>query len=219
MTRADQWNGYYRYYLAEARRRGVSPLEVLDEQWQEGRRAAEYLLPYLTTESVALEIACGIGRVSRFVAPRCRWLTCTDILPEALAEIRNQLRNASNVSFRQTSGYDLRDFPDAGFDCVYSFAAFFHFDFELVVTYFGEIARVLKPGGIGVIGFKGCSNRGNLLQLLEKIERRGGIESYGSEIDKWRYVSKEMLATLCEYYALAVIDEDVTRYTFRKAPN
>jgi SAM-dependent methyltransferase len=217
MEKEQLWKGYYNYYLAEANRKGVNPVAILDERWFDGRTLAETcVLPYICQNSVVLEIACGIGRVSRFVWPRCKDLYCVDILEEALVEIKKTLRNSPNVYYQKTSGYDLSSFNADFFDCVYSFATFFHFDFELVVNYFCEIKRILKPGGIGIIEFKRWVDKQDVIQLLEKIEHRGGIKRYEAEIDKWRYVSKEMLEILCDFYDLTVIDDDVTNYTFRK---
>jgi len=102
------------------------------------------------------------------------------------------------------------------FDCVYSFTAFFHFDFELVVSYFADIKRVLRPHGIAVIEFKQWKDKRDVQQLLDKIEHQGGLKIYHAELDKWRYVSKEMLAILCDFYDLEVVNHDVTKFTFRK---
>ncbi len=216
MTKAAEWRGYYRYYLREARRQKVDALQVLDEQWEDGRRSAERVLPYVARDADVLEIACGIGRVSRFVTPHCGRLYCADILNEALAQARKNLKPLSNVSFHKTSGYDLAEFAAESFDCVYSFTTFIHFDFELVLRYLAEIKRVLKPSGVALIEFKRWCDRSEVEQLLEKIEDQGGIEIYEREIDKWRYVSKEMLGLACSYYGLQVIDEDTVKYTFKK---
>src|SRR5215472_17190370 len=121
-------------------------------------------------------------------APLCRYLD------EALAEARVQLNAFRNVSFEKINGYDLSVYASEIFDCVYSFTAFFHFDFELVVSYFAEIRRVLKPRGIAVIEFKQWKDKRDVQQLLDKIEHQGGLKIYHAELDKWRYVSKEMLA-------------------------
>ncbi len=216
MEKEEEWKGYYACYLSEARRKGVNPLEVLDEQWFNGQTAAMSVLPYISKNSTVLEVACGIGRVSRFVAPHCCHLHCADILDEALGEARNQLNQFDNVSFNKINGYDLSGYESESFDCVYSFTAFFHFDFELVVGYFSEIKRVLKPGGTAVVEFKQWKDKQDVTLLLEKIEHQGGIRIYQNELDKWRYVSKEMLAVLCDFYELQVLDEDVTKFTFRK---
>lgn len=84
------------------------------------------------------------------------------------------------------------------------------------MNYFREIKRVLKRGGIGIKEFKRWIKTEDIWQLLNKIEKQGGIERYEIELDKWRYVSKEMLKVLCDYYDLKVIDDDVTKFTFKK---
>jgi ubiquinone/menaquinone biosynthesis C-methylase UbiE len=212
----DRWLGYYARPIAKARRTGVMPAAVLDEQWSDGRLPAERVLPHVSKDAIVLEIACGVGRVSRFVAPHCGHLHCTDILEEGLLEARTAMKHYDNVSFHRTNGYDLREFEDGTFDCVYSFTSFFHFDFELVVHYFAEIERVLKPRGVGMIEFKKLTTADELAQLRTKIERHGGIERYEAMLDKWRYVTREMLDVVCRHNGLAVIDDDVTRFTFRR---
>jgi len=215
-SKEKQWKGYYKYYLSEARRQGVNALNVLDQQWHDGQATAQSVLPHLSSTSVVLEIACGFGRVSRFVAPHCRALHCADILPEALAEAKKNLANNDNVYFHKLTGYDLAGFQNDYFDCVYSFTSFFHFDFELVVHYFREIQRVLKTDGVAIIEFKRWNGNDDVEQLLEKIDQQGGIKAYESELDKWRYVSKEMLKIVCDYYQLKIIDDDTTAFTFKK---
>lgn len=214
--KGDLWRGYYANPIARARRTGVPSATILDGQWADGRKPAERVLHHVSKDSIVLEIACGVGRVSRFVAPHCRRLYCTDILEEGLREARAALEQHENVSFHRTNGYDLSDFEAGTFDCVYSFTSFFHFDFELVVQYFAEIERVLKPGGVGLIEFKKLTTQDELAQLLAKIERHGGIERYEAMLDKWRYVTREMLDVVCQHNGLAVTDGDVTRFTFRK---
>jgi SAM-dependent methyltransferase len=214
--KGSEWYGYYAYYREEAERKGVAPVAVLDEQWADGRKTAEVVRPHLSSDATVLEIACGLGRVSRFVAPHCGQLHCSDILEEALAEAQATLQAFDNVSFHKTNGYDLREFGSDAFDCVYSFTAFFHFDFDLVVYYFPEIRRVLKPGGVAILEFKEWKTERDVGELIEKIATEGGIQRYESVRDKWRYVSPDMLALLCEYYDLEVLDDDVTRYTVRK---
>ena len=131
-------------------------------------------------------------------------------------ETEKDLRHFRNVIFRKINGYDLRAFNNNYFDCLYSFTTFFHFDFELVVNYFAEIKRVLKPEGIAIIEFKRWMDTKDVINLLNIIEQQGGIQKYEAELDKWRYVSKEMLEVLYDYYNLTVIDKDITQFTFRK---
>lgn len=217
MEKEKQWQGYYASYLDKASQRGVSTLDILNEEWFDGQRTAEEcVLPYISKDSVILEIACGIGRVSKYVASKCKYLFCADIIEEALEEAKNNLKQYSNISFKKINGYNLIGFHENYFDCVYSFTAFFHFDFELVVKYFYEIKRVLKPGGIAIIEFKRWEDKNDVIELLDKIEEQGGIENYEKELDKWRYVSREMLQILCDYYDLLIVDDNTTKFTFKK---
>lgn len=216
IDKAQQWRGYYAYYLYEARAQGVAPVAVLDQQWFDGRTNAMSVLPYLNENSEVLEIACGIGRVGRFVAPHCRQLHCADILDEALAQARITLGQFKNVLFETINGYDLSRYQADYFDCVYSFTTFFHFDFELVVGYFGEIHRVLKSGGVAMIEFMQCKDADDIENLVEKIAHQGGLRIYHTELDKWRYVSAEMLRVLCAHYGFQILDENIGKFTFRK---
>jgi len=217
MEKEKQWQSYYTSYFDKASQRGVNPLEILNEEWFDGKKTAEKcVLPYVSKDSVVLEIACGIGRVSKFVAPECKYLFCADIIEEALEEAKNNLKQYSNISFEKINGYDLAGFNENYFDCVYSFTAFFHFDFELVVKYFSEIKRVLKPGGLAIIEFKRWRDKNDVIELLNKIDEQGGLESYEIELDKWRYVSREMLQILCDYYDLLIVDDNTTKFTFKK---
>ena len=211
-----QWRRYYDHLIKRARRDGVTTAEAIDHGWGNPRQMADVVLPYLAHDAIVLEIASGVGRISRVVAPHCGRLHCADILPEALNEAKAALANFANVSFHQTNGYDLREFEPGMFDAVFSFTSFFHFDLELVLQYFGEIARVLKAGGVAVIEFKKFSEERELDQLVTTIASHGGIEAYDAMLDKWRYVSIEMLALVCRHCGLDVVNDDVTRFTCRK---
>jgi SAM-dependent methyltransferase len=215
-AKSFQWRHYYDHLIERARRDGVTTAEAINRGWADPRQMADVVLPYLAPDAIVLEIACGVGRISRLVAPHCGRLYCADILPDALNEAKAASAHLTNVSFHQTNGYDLHEFEAGMFDAVFSFTSFFHFDLELVLQYFSEITRVLKAGGVAVIEFKKLSEQPELDQLVTKIASHGGIEAYEAMLDKWRYVSIEMLELLCRHCGLEIIDDNVTRFTFRK---
>lgn len=211
------WGAYFENYLRRADALDIHPLELLDQEWADGATTFNTcLLPHLTSDSIVLEIGCGIGRVSRFAAACCKKLVCTDIIDEALVEAKRNLREFQNVEFEKINGYDLAGFPDNSFDCAYSFTTFFHFDFELVINYFAEVHRVLKSAGLAVLEFKQWKGEADLVMLLDKIESQGGIRKYETDLDKWRYVSLDLLSTLCAYFGFRIEDDDLTRFTVRK---
>ena len=223
VSKQTEWAGYYDHYRREADARGIGVPQLLDQWWADGRHSAEACVwPWIDDSSIVLEIACGAGRVSRFVAPRCARLVCTDVIDQALEETARTLaeldERTDHVTLQRIDGYGLDGLPDAGFDCVYSFTTFFHFDFELVLRYFAEIKRVLKPGGIAVLEFKQWRGLAEVEGLIGKIAEQGGIERYERERDKWRYVSLALLQPLCDYYGFEVLVEDLTYFTVRSLP-
>lgn len=64
----------------------------------------------------ALEIGCGIGELSRRLAPRCASLLAMDVIPEAVARARATL--AACPQARVVLGAAPRDLPEAPFDLV-----------------------------------------------------------------------------------------------------
>ncbi len=212
-----QWQGYFDGFWHWPERQGVDSRELLHKGGVEGKQEADgCVLPFISKNSQVLEIAAGLGRISRFVAPACRQLTCTDIHEQSIQGLRQNLAICENVRVEMTNGYDLGTFASESFDCVYSFSAFFHMDLELVVNYFTEIARVLNPGGVGILQFKDMKAPKDLQELLEKITSSHGLARYEHKLDKWRYIALENLELLCRHNDLDIVDPRVEHFTFAK---
>jgi ubiquinone/menaquinone biosynthesis C-methylase UbiE len=111
---------------------------------------AEYGAP--TGEDRVLDLGCGIGGPSRFLADR---LGCSvlgvDLLPlrielaDALAELTNM---RDRVSYRVADATDL-DLPDQSFDQVWMLDVSMHIRNKRAL--FAETARVLRPDGLMVM--------------------------------------------------------------------
>lgn len=96
---------------------------------------------------VVLEIGCGVGRVGRVLAPRCREWVGADVSERMLAHARRRLADLPNARTVAVSGYDLAPVPDASVDVVYCTVVFMHLDEWERYRYVREAARVLRPGG------------------------------------------------------------------------
>lgn len=96
---------------------------------------------------VILEIGCGVGRVGRVLAPRCREWVGADVSEKMLGFARRRLADLPNVRTVAVSGYDLAPVPDASIDVVYCTVVFMHLDEWERYCYVREAVRVLRPGG------------------------------------------------------------------------
>jgi SAM-dependent methyltransferase len=94
-----------------------------------------------------LEIGCGVGRIGRELAPRCRSWTGSDISKNMLTYASERLALLSNVRLEQLHGNGLGEFSDGSFDVVYCTNMLAHLDEIDRWRYVEESRRVLRPVG------------------------------------------------------------------------
>ncbi len=104
---------------------------------------------------IVLEIGCGIGRLSEFISPLVSKLYAVDISDEMISKAKERLSNLSNVQFIATDGKSF-PIPEQSVDTVFSFIVFQHMpSVRVIKENLREISRVLKPGGLAKIQFRG----------------------------------------------------------------
>jgi SAM-dependent methyltransferase len=96
----------------------------------------------------ALEIGCGVGRMTRWFAEYFGEVDGVDVSPEMARLARERLRGIGNARIHEGSGTDLSGFASESFDLVFSYIVFQHIPSKAVIeNYVREAARVLRPGG------------------------------------------------------------------------
>jgi SAM-dependent methyltransferase len=96
-----------------------------------------------------LEIGCGIGRMTKFLARSFGEVHATDVSPEMIERARQRLAGLPNVRLYTTNGVDLADLPDDYFDIVFSMRVFQHIPSATVIrANLDDAYHKLKPGGI-----------------------------------------------------------------------
>ena len=105
----------------------------------------EWLGP-LSTDTLALEIACGAAHVAEQLAPHVRAVTGIDLTRELLELGSERLRDAgiTNVVLQEGNAEQL-PFVDASFDVVYCRASLHHMANPPRAA--AEMVRVCRPGG------------------------------------------------------------------------
>jgi len=151
-----------REWNERARENAMHYIESGKDEWTEeeffesGRMSVEKVivrdLPRIAQdrdpkEMRALEIGCGIGRMTRHLAGVFGEIHGVDVSGEMIAEGRRKLADVPNAYLYETSGSDLAPFEDASLDFAFSFIVFQHIPYkDAILAYFREVYRTLKPG-------------------------------------------------------------------------
>ena len=107
-----------------------------------------------------LEIGCGIGRMTQFLADIFGEVYATDVSGEMVRRSRARLKSAPNVKFLETNGVDFQQFPDGFFDVIFSAFVYQHMpEADLICANISEAYRVLKPGGVFKFQTNGVVNQ------------------------------------------------------------
>jgi SAM-dependent methyltransferase len=120
--------------------------------WAGGEEVVATLLERLelelTSTDVAVDLGCGVGRLTRALAARAGHVHAVDVSAEMLARARALNPELGNVTWHRGDGATLRVLGDASADAVVSHVVFQHLpDPQLTYGYVREMGRVLRPGG------------------------------------------------------------------------
>src|SRR5438876_8972233 len=91
-----------------------------------GRFDADRLNPFITPADTVLDLGCGIGRVTRYVAPLCREIWAVDVSETMLRFARERLAELPNVRFLVGRGISLPELETGSIDFVYSLLTLQH---------------------------------------------------------------------------------------------
>lgn len=90
-----------------------------------------------------LEIGCGTGLLTEYLAGTGADIVATDIFPEFIESNLNKNKN-SNAAFKIANAEKLEEFCEQSFDVVCGLSVLHHLDIEAALK---NIYRVLKTGG------------------------------------------------------------------------
>lgn len=120
--------------------------------WAEGERIVDTILEavgaQLRPDDEAVEIGCGVGRLTRALAARARSVAALDVSAEMLAQAKDANAGLDNVRWVQGDGTSLAGIDDASTDACFSHVVFQHIpDPGITLGYVREMGRVLRSGG------------------------------------------------------------------------
>lgn len=158
--------------------------KITEDQFRESGRLdyEKYVLadPTIDSRETILEIGCGTGRMTEFMAKDFKKVIGIDISGEMIRQARERLVGLHNVDLYETDGETL-PLGDFSVDICFSYLVFQHFKTrEMVKNNFGEIRRVLKKRGLFKVRL-----RTDVINDLNKWW--SGVEYDDEEIDRLCY--------------------------------
>jgi SAM-dependent methyltransferase len=129
-----------------------------EEFFATGRAQLEELRTELRTLGIplafrrALDVGCGIGRVSQALAAHYQEVEGVDIAPSMIqrAEAENEVGGSPRITYRVVHGTDLSHIPNGSIDLVWCYIVLQHMPPRFAFSYIREFMRVLSPEGVAV---------------------------------------------------------------------
>ncbi|MFA4994787.1 MAG: class I SAM-dependent methyltransferase [Bdellovibrionales bacterium] len=109
-------------------------------------RIIEDWIPQILSGRRVLEIACGTGYWTQFIAPKAAQVVAIDAAQETL-EIAKQRENTKKVDFRIADAYALPD-QLGSFDAAFAGFWFSHIPLQRVRPFLIDLHKKLMPGAI-----------------------------------------------------------------------
>jgi ubiquinone/menaquinone biosynthesis C-methylase UbiE len=111
---------------------------------------AEVAAGYFPKSGKVLDLGAGQAQDSRYFADQGFSVVSTDLESSAqeLAKSKLSAEQRKLITFKVVDLREELPFEDATFDVVYAHLSLHYFNYETTRNIFGEIKRVLKPGGM-----------------------------------------------------------------------
>ncbi|MGA2663501.1 MAG: class I SAM-dependent methyltransferase [Nitrososphaerales archaeon] len=181
---------------------------VLEGMWERGEEDALAISSLLQergmgTTTRILDVPCGTGRVGLPLAQLGYTVAGVDLSPHLVSVASTKARRlgvASRVSFATGSMSDLTAFAEGSFDCAINVFTSIGYGTERDdEAFFGQLRRVVKPGGAFVIS--GLRNRDYIVNhtaqnVFEESEKLLVLDRYSFDVassrerGSWRFYLK-----------------------------
>lgn len=158
--------------------------------------------PFIPTQTI-LEIAPGYGRWTYYLKDMCQELIIVDLTENCIQKCKLRFRDDTHISYFVNDGKSLDFLEENSVDFVFSFDSLVHAEPEVLESYLKQLAKFLKPNGVGFIHHSNLGEYSHYLSTYENI--KGKINEFLDKLNlrkrestHWRDVN--MKATLFEKF-------------------
>jgi SAM-dependent methyltransferase len=154
--------------------------------WNDLKSASGYQPKRIDT---VVEIGCGVGRLTRAIAPEVGRVFAFDLSAEMLAIAQSSVE-AANASFHRAETPALAEIADGSVDAFVAYCVFQHLPNPGVLRdYLKTAARLLKPGGWLIFTMTPRTWRDSIAFALRArrwlVERRSSRGPHGLYRNEW----------------------------------
>jgi SAM-dependent methyltransferase len=119
-----------------------------------------------------LEIAPGYGRWTQYLKELCDRLILVDLAENCIAHCQQRFADASHIDYHVNDGRSLDMVLDHSVDLVFSFDSLVHSEADVMDGYLQQLARKLRPDGIGFIHHSNIGEYPLLTRLSHRMKQR-----------------------------------------------
>ena len=136
-----------RYYIATCKGKGITEAEFRKTGEDDYTRLLTINGKREQVEGTFLEVGCGIGRMTEFIAEDWERVVAIDISGEMIKQGKERLKDIDNIEWYETDGETV-PLKDNSVDFAFSYLVFQHIKTKgMIKRNFKEVCRVLKPKG------------------------------------------------------------------------
>jgi SAM-dependent methyltransferase len=161
-----------------------------------------------------LEIAPGYGRWTQYLKDLAERLVIVDLTEGCIDHCRQRFAESDNIEYHVNDGRSLDMVEDGSVDFVFSFDSLVHAETDVLGAYLEQLARKLKPDGVGFIHHSNIGAHAGLTRIAHRTPGRlvGPLVRSGALINiiAWRAesVSAESFAEQCDAAGLACVAQE-----------
>lgn len=164
---------------------------------------------------VAVDIGCGLGRFTRVLGRRFAKAIGIDVSDHMIAQAKATASGLHNLEFFVSDGVSFPQ-PGNSADFVWSYEVFQHMPSnEVVEANVRETARILRPGGYGLLHFKSAYENPTFLGRISRLFPNAWVQAIKRLLGKnsltddqaWRGAKplrKRAIQAMCETAGLQV---------------
>ena len=162
----------------------------------------------------ALEIAPGYGRWTQYLKDLADELVIVDLTERCIESCRARFADSTNIEYHVNDGRSLDMVEDGTIDFAFSFDSLVHVEADVLGAYLGQLARKLKPDGIGFIHHSNAGVYEPVTRLAMRAPERvrRALVNRGVLIDvyAWRARSAtgRRFVEQCEQAGLACVSQE-----------